>query len=350
MRLPPLGFGLALVALSPSAHAAPAPRTLAVMGQDAKGSADTALVGRYEGSFILGETKKAFDEIALASGPAQGSPYADHKYGATVTAHGQVTRQLYLAPAGRSTLELASNYFDALKAKGLQQIFSCARDACGEAFSVLQHTHIGDLLAPNMDQTRDFLINASLEYVVDIRYGLFKSHAQDGDTYVAVYVGQNRGGSMGDFSAALDGRVLTRVDVVAPRTMEHKIVTVSAAEIADKITTEGRVAFYGIFFDFDKAELKPESDPQLAQMAAFIKAHAATPMFITGHTDNQGGLAYNLSLSQRRAAAVAKALTARYGVGAARLAAHGLANLAPLASNATEAGRAKNRRVELVTG
>jgi OmpA-OmpF porin, OOP family len=114
--------------------------------------------------------------------------------------------------------------------------------------------------------------------------------------------------------------------------------------------SEGRVALYGIFFDFNKADLKPESDPQLAQMAAYIKAHPTERVFITGHTDNQGTLDLNLGLSQRRADAVMKGLEQRYGVDPKQVAARGLASLAPLASNATDDGRAKNRRVELVGG
>jgi OOP family OmpA-OmpF porin len=140
------------------------------------------------------------------------------------------------------------------------------------------------------------------------------------------------------------------VDVLVPKVMESKILTLSSTEIGEQITSAGRVALYGIFFDFDKADLKSESDAETAQMAAYIKAHASARVFITGRTDNQGSLDLNLALSQRRAEAVLKVLRQRYGVDASQVAAKGLALLAPLASNATEEGRAKNRRVELVGG
>jgi outer membrane protein OmpA-like peptidoglycan-associated protein len=71
-------------------------------------------------------------------------------------------------------------------------------------------------------------------------------------------------------------------------------------------------------------------------------------LHVVGHTDNQGGLDHNLALSKQRADAVTAALTATYGIAAVRLTANGVAYLAPVASNAAEAGRAKNRRVELV--
>jgi OmpA-OmpF porin, OOP family len=138
------------------------------------------------------------------------------------------------------------------------------------------------------------------------------------------------------------------VNTVRAAAMEKKMTVVNAAKIQNDIQSEGRVAFYGIFFDFDKADPKPESESQLAEMALFLKTHADAKVFVTGHTDNKGTLDYNLSLSDRRAKAVVAKLTSRYGVSAERLQARGLAQLAPLTSNDTEAGRAKNRRVEMV--
>ena len=111
---------------------------------------------------------------------------------------------------------------------------------------------------------------------------------------------------------------------------------------------EGRAVFYGILFDFDKAEVKPESEGQLAEMAKFLQANAAARVFIVGHTDNKGTLDYNVGLSSRRAEAVVKALSSKYGVDARRLTPRGLGPLAPVTSNRNEDGRAKNRRVEMV--
>ncbi len=71
-------------------------------------------------------------------------------------------------------------------------------------------------------------------------------------------------------------------------------------------------------------------------------------MFIIGHTDNKGALDYNLSLSNRRADAVAKALAAQYRVDPKRMTPRGLGPLAPVATNRTEDGQAQNRRVEMV--
>ena len=114
------------------------------------------------------------------------------------------------------------------------------------------------------------------------------------------------------------------------------------------ITTTGHAAVYGIYFDTDRAEIKPESEPALAEMAKLLKGNAALNVFIVGHTDNTGTLEHNMKLSQDRATSVVNALVSKQGIAAARLKAMGVASLAPVASNDTEDGKAKNRRVELV--
>ncbi len=329
------------------AVAAPDAASQAVLSKDVTGGADNPLLGRYEGSVLIGETQKAFDELAVPTGVSQGNPWeTTKKFSATVSPQGRVTRLLYVAPAGRSTLEVATNYTDALKAKGMQQVFACS-NACGDAFPSLMYANVTTVSAPNYNQTRTYVIQAALETVLDPRYALYKKSDAGGDTYVEVYVAQDHSGSHGNYSDALDGRVLALVGIVEPRPMEQKIVTIKASEIAGDVAANGRAAFYGIYFDFNKADVKPESDPQLTEMASYIKQSQGM-VFITGHTDNQGGLEFNMGLSQKRAEAVVKALVTRFGVDAKRLTAKGLAFLAPLASNSTDDGRAKNRRVELV--
>jgi outer membrane protein OmpA-like peptidoglycan-associated protein len=174
-----------------------------------------------------------------------------------------------------------------------------------------------------------------------------KRSAPDGDTYVALYAGLNTGGGMGSYSDVVRDRVSILVEAVEPRAMDQKMVTVTAEKIKDDLTAQGRAVFYGVFFDIDKADIKPQSKPQLEEMAKALKANPALKVYIAGHTDNQGKLDYNLGLSQRRADAVVQALVG-LGIPAARLTAKGVGPLAPLASNRDETGRAKNRRVEMV--
>jgi len=94
--------------------------------------------------------------------------------------------------------------------------------------------------------------------------------------------------------------------------------------------------------------IKPESEPALAEMAKLLKDNPSLNVFIVGHTDNTGTFEHNMKLSLDRATAVVNALVSGHGIAAARLKAVGDGPTAPVASNDTDEGRAKNRRVELV--
>ena len=123
----------------------------------------------------------------------------------------------------------------------------------------------------------------------------------------------------------------------------HKIAVVKSSEMQQALERDGRIAIYGIYFDFDKAEIKPESEPQIAQLAALLKENPKLKVLIVGHTDGKGAFDYNLSLSQRRAQAVADTLVSAHGIARDRLTPAGAGMLAPVASNKTEEGRAARR-------
>jgi OOP family OmpA-OmpF porin len=106
------------------------------------------------------------------------------------------------------------------------------------------------------------------------------------------------------------------------------------------------VDLYGIYFDTAKATLKPESEATLQQVLGVLTGDPALKLVIAGHTDNEGGDAYNQGLSEQRAASVVAWLTGK-GVDAARLRSEGLGESRPVADNGNAAGRALNRRVEV---
>ena len=108
------------------------------------------------------------------------------------------------------------------------------------------------------------------------------------------------------------------------------------------------IAVDGIYFETGKSDLKPESEPAIAEMAKLLKDDAALKLYVVGHTDNAGALDGNMKLSQDRAAAVKAYLVQTFGVGAARLTTAGFGDTKPVAPNTTDDGRAQNRRVELV--
>jgi OmpA-OmpF porin, OOP family len=125
-------------------------------------------------------------------------------------------------------------------------------------------------------------------------------------------------------------------------------VTANAASLRSSLVADGHVAVSGIFFDTGLAVVKPESGPSLAEVAKLLAGEPALKLRVIGHTDSTGALDANLKLSQARAEAVVQELTLKHQVAPARLSAHGVGPLAPAASNRTEEGRARNRRVELI--
>ena len=135
--------------------------------------------------------------------------------------------------------------------------------------------------------------------------------------------------------------------IVEKQAMAQQVVA-DARFMAEGINTTGHVALYGIHFDFNKADVKPESEPALKEITILLQKDPKLKIYVVGHTDNAGGLDYNMKLSHQRAEAVVKELISKYKIAPDRLKAGGVGPLAPVASNDTEEGKAKNRRVELV--
>jgi outer membrane protein OmpA-like peptidoglycan-associated protein len=185
-------------------------------------------------------------------------------------------------------------------------------------------------------------------------YVAAKGRKDGKDIALAVVVHEH---SNGDFNwthaAAKDpillktGEIVVGVDVVTTKAVEIKMVEVKAADMADALATKGTVNLYGIYFDVDKTEIKPESAKTLDEIASLLKIDRSLKLEIAGHTDSTGDKEHNLKLSQSRATAVVNALVKKYGIDPARLKANGYGDTKPVAPNNTDDGRAKNRRVEL---
>ena len=332
------GLAVAKAAPRPSAAAAD------MVSVDAPAAADHPLTGRYEGSIILGQSTKAFDSVQLPSGK---SAFVE-RLGVTVKATGKVTRTVYVSPQGRTSHEVFSNYREKLVAGRFVPVFECEGSACGPEFLRKFIFPEGKSVLPSVtgDRLRESLLRDAFFRKSDLKYGLFQRAGEGGKDYAVLSTSIPT--DMIGTAAVLNDRVAVFVQLVEAAGMERKMVTLKAEDISGDIARQGRAVFYGILFDFDKAQIKPESEPQLVEMAKALKADPKLKVFIVGHTDNQGKLDYNTGLSQRRAEAVARALTTGHGIPAARLTAKGLASLAPVATNRTDEGRAKNRRVEMV--
>ncbi|HTU80978.1 MAG TPA: OmpA family protein [Candidatus Acidoferrales bacterium] len=124
--------------------------------------------------------------------------------------------------------------------------------------------------------------------------------------------------------------------------------TASLKKVFAAPAKQKRIRIYGIHFDVDSARIQPRSAPVIADIASVMRSNPTLHFRIEGYTDSDGGAAYNLGLSQRRAQAVVDELVAHYGIARSRLVAAGFGLTHPVASNATPAGKALNRRVELV--
>jgi len=286
----------------------------AAVNQEVK---DHPLISRYPGSEFdrFKSSVKEFDEIAIPTGP-----FEKGKFTKTERLQGKVTRLVYVSPSDRSTLEVFRNYQQALTKGGFRTLFTCSAADCGDASN---------------EPTADFgywCVTNRIQCPEPMRYMVAKLTGAAGDVYAAVKVRTAE----------------TYLVVVELKPMQTGMVRVDAAALANDIAQTGHAAVYGIFFDTGKAEVKPESDATLAEIAKLLSANSQLKLHVIGNTDNVGTLAANMALSKQRADAVVAALAAKYRVDSSRLLASGIGPLAPVATNRTEPGRATNRRVELV--
>jgi len=166
----------------------------------------------------------------------------------------------------------------------------------------------------------------------DARYTILKAARNGQETWVQVDTAWGKG---------------YRLTIVDKAAMVQEVVA-NAASFKEGLGAAGHVEVPGILFDSGKSVLKPESATALQEVAKLLKAEPAIKVYVVGHTDTVAAVDLNLKLSQARADAVVQALVTQHGIAASRLRGHGAGPFAPVATNATEEGRARNRRVELV--
>lgn len=253
--------------------------------RDVKGSKDHPLFNRMPNYFIYSYQEKEFDRYEFPAGDNKKTAVEGHYY-----------RISYVPDKNKgavpSQLQIIRNHVNAAKAIGGQVIYTSKNET---------------------------------EIVLKI--------AKKGmETWVHV-VAQHTGGYF--------------LFIIEKQLMEQD-VTANADSMAASIKNTGKAAIYGIYFDSGKAEIKPESEPALNEIVKLLQADPKLKLYVVGHTDNVGTYDYNVNLSKERADAVVKVLTGKYGIAVSRLLACGDGPAAPVESNRTEEGRAKNRRVELV--
>jgi OmpA-OmpF porin, OOP family len=305
-----------------------------ISAADLAGSKDPPGMKRYEGSVIIGYREPKFDEYVVPlSAPEELNP---PKYTKSLPVEGQISRYTYIAPAGRTATELLRNYKLEFQRLGLDTLYEKKAGERG-------------WFGPTLDKIaeEDGLSQILAYNEADERMLAGRSRAAKPSYYVVFVTSYNDGVIPERLQSVVQkGRALAELIVIAPEAMEQKMTFVNADKMKTEMQETGKVALYGIYFDTDKDVLKPESQPTIAEIVKLLKSDPSLRIHIVGHTDNQGKTDYNLDLSRRRAASVVSALSSQ-GIAAGRLDSFGCGVYAPVASNETEEGRAKNRRVEL---
>lgn len=302
---------------------------------DAAGCKDLAGLKRFEGSSIALCEKKAFAEYTLATGRTPAFDFDSRKgvYDSKLDLEGRLSQNVYSVPKGPSSAEVFRNYKLELGEKGWKILFEA------------KQSEIGDGLQRVMEQGPGGQVFGYSEQ--EARYLSAVKETDGLTTHIALYVVEYADG-YNPVVNPVEGQIYVRLDALESGELKNQMVVVSAEEIAKGLDQSGRVALYGLFFDFNKATLQPESRPTLDEIARFLTENPGLKVHVVGHTDNVGGVEFNQRLSQARADAVVAALARGYGVPPSRMRPAGVGLLSPVASNADEEGRAKNRRVELL--
>jgi OmpA-OmpF porin, OOP family len=289
--------------------------------RDVNGSKDHDLISRYPNSTIMAYEYRDYEEVNLPLGAVTGSSKA-YQAEKSIDLEGALTRITYLVKEQTSTIKVYRNYEAALRSAGFKELFSCSATQCGK--QEIWGYALGQLSLLNGKQKT-------------ARYLAGEMIKGDSKIYVGLFVMERH-----------DNSVVTGLTVVETRQMQTGLVAVDVKALRQQLSETGKVAIYGIHFDTDKSDLREDSNEMLDIIHQLLDENKALKLYIVGHTDDTGNLSHNIELSRRRAEAVVSVLVSRYGVDVDRLEAFGAGPYAPVASNASNDGQAKNRRVELV--
>ncbi len=305
------------------------------IAQDIDGVAEHPMIERYPGQVIAWQHIENHQPYKVPVGPVTGY----RTIGDWVETEGRVTRTFYKYEGeDRTYSEVYVNYLDALKAEDFEILgdgMSADRKGVGVGSRQWMEVTFRENPATKPGAVGTMFSGTSSSGGAGAIVA--KKERAAGTAYVVIYVEQHSKNYIG-----------TLIDIVEVEAAETGLVVVDAEAMGSDIDEYGRVVLDGIVFDFDKATLKTESKPALDAIAEYLTANPDKRFYVVGHTDSKGTFAYNSKLSSDRALAVADALKQDYGIASDRLEPHGVGPLVPVFSNGSDAGREKNRRVELV--
>lgn len=255
----------------------------------------------------------------------------------TQDVEGQVTQQAWrIGGTGLSSFEILQSLRDQLTRDGYDILFECEDQACG-GFDFRYGTEV--IGEPDMHvDLRDFhFVAAARQGPETDAVSLFVSRSASAAFVQVIAVGDAEVAPV-----ALEPTASTKAEPGAA------LPTAVLDDIGEAMETVGRFVMVDLDFATGSSELGPGDYASLAQLAAYLAEHPEKRVALVGHTDAEGSLAGNISLSKRRAASIADRLAEKYGVNRGQLEAEGIGYLAPIASNQTDEGRTLNRRVEAI--
>ncbi|MFK8014260.1 MAG: OmpA family protein [Gammaproteobacteria bacterium] len=307
----------------------------AVLAQDIDGVVEHPMIKRYPGQVIAWQHIENYQPYQVAVGPVAGY----RSIAEWIETEGRVTRTFYKYEGeDRTYSEVYKNYLDALKAEDFDILGSgVSADRKGVAIGSRQWMEVTFRTNPATKPGAVGTMFSGTSSSGGAGAIVAKKERAAGTAYVVIYVEQHSKNYVG-----------TLIDIVEVEAAETGLIVIDAEAMGSDIDEYGRVILDGIVFEFDKATLKPESKQALDAIAGFLTINPDKNFYVVGHTDSKGTFSYNRKLASDRAMAVADALKQDYDIASARLEPHGVGPLVPVFSNGTDAGRDKNRRVELV--
>lgn len=314
---------------------------------DVAGSKDHPLLKRVTGSEIYFHKTSDYSDFKLALGKIEWSgAEARVKPYQSATVEGRLTTNYYKVPAGITVLEAMRNYEQEFKEKGFEILFS-GRGAEIETPGYNNQTAIEILKMKGIYSTPEEKAQWPLQHTDEERaaYIAAKKSTSTGDVYASAYLVPN---THKDWLGLAVDQTIIRLDVCEVKSRDQRMELVKSEEMASQIALNGRIALYGIQFDFNSASIRHESEATVDEIAKLLAARPDLKVLVVGHTDTVGTFEFNRKLSTARAESVVKHLVSAHGISGSRLFPVGVSFASPVATNTTEEGRAKNRRVELV--
>jgi len=305
------------------------------VAEDVDGVTEHPLLKRYPGQEIRWQQIENYMPYTVPVGPVTGYRWI----GDTVNTEGRVTRTFYrLKGTERSYSEVYKNYLDALRAEDFEILADgLVPDRKGNGVGSRSWIEVAYRLNPTTKPGEVGTLYSGTSSSGGAGSIVARRDRLAGEVYVVLTVEQHSAKYVG-----------TLVDIIEVAPAETGLVVVDPEAIGSDIVEYGRVILDGLFFDFDQATLQDRSAPTLTAIATYLKANPGKRFYVVGHTDSVGTFAYNSKLSADRARAVVSALTGQHDIPTTQIEPHGVGPLAPRYSNGNEAGREKNRRVELV--